>query len=72
MALYGVALCTISASDLIAGSRTEKIAAFSLLMDAVAYFDTSKQDNPQKSPSNSNRSCSELRWQELVTADSLQ
>jgi hypothetical protein len=69
MVFYGVALCTAAASDLIAGLRTEKIAAFSLLMAAVAYFDTSKQDNPQRSPSNSNRSISELRWQELVIAD---
>jgi hypothetical protein len=40
-----VALCTVAARKSASESRTEKIAAFSLPVTAVTYFDSLKQDN---------------------------
>ncbi|MEH2112455.1 hypothetical protein [Nostoc sp.] len=42
-------LYTVAASESIAGSRTAKIAAFSLSLPAIADFDGSKKDNHQES-----------------------
>jgi hypothetical protein len=44
----GVTLCTVAAIQSISGSRTQKIAAFSLPMTAVPYVISLKQHHPER------------------------
>ncbi|WP_334773425.1 hypothetical protein [Nostoc sp.] len=59
-------ICTVAAIELVAGSRTAKIAAFSLSLPAIADFDTSKK---RQSSGKFNLRLLQLRWWGFFVAD---